>query len=393
MLLLDYLQNHTKYDSLEKFYKTNDLFHSNNGLSIVRIPYPPTEENCMLSGLCFETDTQLIVAKGLASPLSFDPTTSPTKMSMVSVRIQNANIGSVVHVWFYNNQWNVSTKNHLDATSVNWHNLNLGEKCLDSLNLELLNPSYCYTIFIPDYLVLATVDVMHIGSVDLKTMKDVDDHSIELPKPKWLNDFHNWDDLIDYVDELPISCPGVLLYNLETSYQYFMRNEKFDEIEKMLGNNRDIEYRCIVLNHLGKRKIAEQIFPVLVDTFREIEQSLREIAKVVYDCYVKRFIKKTSKLIVHPEIHTIMQHMHKEFLERRRAGSYVRVTEAMVDARIWIYSPRGIAKLLRLSRNPDAKLLIVHDTFESDEMYKTLLDEFAKLSAKPERKRQYRKRR
>ncbi len=400
MDLLEFLKNRNlSYEEMIAMKNVN-IQKGNEGISIIQVDYPPTKENFWLSGICFDSKTKRILAKGVNPPMNLDESVDPKNISMVSLRMQDANIGSIVHVWYRDDfiecnndvcmekkgKWNVSTRSHTNATNVQWHNQNLGQKCLDSIDTDNLNKSYCYTIFIPDYLVQETTNVLHIGTTDMITMKDIIDHNIDLEQPKWMHNFRSWDELYKYVNELPISCPGVLMHNLETSLQYFMRNKKFDEIEKMLGNNRDIEYRCIVLNHLGKRQIAEQIFPILVPTFIEIEKILKQIAKVTYKCYVNRFILKKSKLIVHPEIHTIMQHMHKEYLERRRAGSYIKVTEIMVNGRIWIYSPRGIAKLIRLFRDPKINLLKVYNNFENDDIYKQTLVDFAKMSAKPERK-------
>ena len=171
-----------------------------------------------------------------------------------------------------------------------------------------------------------------------------------------------------------------MIKDIEKSIQYFKKNEKFEEIEKLLGNNRDLEYRCIVLNHLGKRNIAETLFPILTKKFKEIDTLILKIAKFIHRLYIKRFIQK-NKLVCHPEIHTVMQHVHKEYLERRRSGINRKVTLKIVLSRIWIYSPKAIAKHLRLLRT-EKETFFWEDEFNEENLKKQAL-------LGPKRKKKY----
>ena len=364
----------------KQFKQENNFLKTTNGLTIVHSPSPLTRSSMMYSGVIFETETNTVVAMGDQSPLIFDPKIHPKRISMVTLRIQNTSIGFIVNMWHWKDKWHVSTSTYTDASNITWHEQDLSAKCLNSVDLKQLNIDYCYTIFIPDYLVHLTTPLLHLGTRNMTTLEQValDDHQIGLKFPE-LFYYRTWEELDKYIEDLPLNTPGVTLNNIETGCKYFVRNSKFDEIQKILGNNRDIEYRSIVLNHLGKRPVAEKLFPILTKTFIRLDKPLRDIQKLVYKCYVTRFIKR-KKLIIHPEIHTIMQHLHKEFLERRRSGVYIKVTLKSVYDRIWIYSPLTIAKLLRLYRQDKELLFRVMDYNDEN------LIEYAKMSAKPEQK-------
>ena len=275
---------------------------------------------------------------------------------------------------------------------TNHHNTNLGRACMNAVgDLSLLNEDYAYSIFVPDMLIGGNVE--HVGTVDLRTGDSLSlkEHSIlALDKKEW-EVINNWDDISVRISELPFTTPGLLIRDITTGIIYHLKNDKFNEIEDLLGNNKSLVYLVCALAHLQKREEACRLLPNLVPTFKFIDDILEKIATLVYDCYRKRFIgvggKKTN-LIVHAEIHTIMQHMHKEYLERVKAmnGSEINkdlaktkkeyggivVTKDRIIQRIWIYSPRRVYKLVNDYIHHQDELMKVSD-FSDENLKKNIV--------------------
>ena len=293
--------------------------------------------------------------------------------SPYNVRVTKSRLGSVVTLFFdlRIKAWRVATKTNSNAMMIRYHNTNLGKATMNALpDKSLLNEDYCYSIFVPDVLISGHVE--HVGTIDLRTgdVLSVNDTKIGLPTIQW-DTISTWDEIGELVNDLPFTTPGLLIKDTATNITYHLKNDKFKEIEDLLGNNKSLVYLVCGLSHLGKREEAIRLLPNLESTFKFVDNILNEISDLVYDCYKKRFIgiknKKTGEivrtnLVVHAEIHTIMQHMHKEYLQRVKAmnGSDITqnlaktkkdynsiiVTKDRIIQRIWIYSPKRVYKLV-----------------------------------------------
>lgn len=414
---------------------TNRFYVKKSNETIHRVPYPFTVENCKLAGMITkrvsassdeadivldelapvsETAEETLVSETTEETPASETVISGSEEFVISlcasnivpyddkitemrspynVRVTKSRLGSVVTL-FYDlriKTWRVATKTNSNAMMIRYHNTNLGKATISAItDRSLLNEDYCYSIFVPDVLIGGAIE--HVGTIDLRTgdIVSLESSKIGLPVIQW-DTIGNWDEIGDLVNDLPFTTPGLLIKDTATNITYHLKNDKFKEIEDLLGNNKSLVYLVCALNHLGKREEAIRLLPNLHTTFEFVDNILSDISDLIYDCYRKRFIgtkdKKTNQivrtnLIVHAEIHTVMQHMHKEYLQRVKAmnGSDINqnlaktkkdykdiiVTKDRIIQRIWIYSPKRVYKLVNDYIHHKEELMKVSDYNEEN---------------------------
>jgi len=128
--------------------------------------------------------------------------------------------------------------------------------------------------------------------------------------------FESWETLQEYVegtseDELQ----GVIVFSGKKHAKIF--NEAYMECFNIRGNEPSIKFRYLQLR-MDKEKTDKlySLYPRHTDTFEEYENILYNVAKIVYEAYVQRFIKK--KYVTLPkEQYQIMRNCHAWHLEDR----------------------------------------------------------------------------
>lgn len=115
--------------------------------------------------------------------------------------------------------------------------------------------------------------------------------NIHIPYPKRHN-FSNIDELTDYVNNININkIQGVIIF-APGNKQYKIVNEEYLNFFRARGNEPSIKFRYLQVRmnkHMVDRLYS--LYPHMIETFEEYENTLYSIAKIIYRSYIQRHIK------------------------------------------------------------------------------------------------------
>jgi len=185
----------------------------------------------------------------------------------------------------------------------------------------------------------------HVGTfVDGELIMTED---INIPYPK-KHSFSNMSDLQDYVGGVDIkTIQGVICF-APGNLQYKVLHPEYIELFKARGNEPSIKFRYLQVRL--DRKMTDMLYHLYPDwegRFEEIENSLFDIAKSIYNSYVQRFIKKRF-VTVPTEEFGVIRECHSWHEEDRAANriSIEKVILALNNQR-----PTSLNRMIRRYRN------------------------------------------
>jgi len=289
-----------------------------------------------------------------------------TSSDISDVRVFDAHEGSLLRLFCINNKWYVTTHRKLDAFRSKWASRqSFGEQFLEALSAEYenndtfknkmdsvtpdddftvhtikdsvsltentlfnqfcttLDKTKCYCFLVrntaENRIVCKNPTRATMYSAGTFKMEDFDyfslDEDIGIPNAQE-HKFESWSQLTEYVDSLSEDeLQGVIVFSGKKHAKIF--NERYMDYFNIRGNEPSIKFRYLQLR-MDKEKTDKlyALYPRHTDTFEEYENVLYNVAKIVYDAYVQRFIKK--KYVTLPkEQYTIMRNCHSWHLEDR----------------------------------------------------------------------------
>lgn len=139
--------------------------------------------------------------------------------------------------------------------------------------------------------------------------------NVNLPIPKKLN-FLNIDELREYVDSVNYKeIQGIIAFGYDR--QIKVLNKDYQELFWARGNEPSIKFRYLQVR-MNRRivNMLYHLYPNMICTFENYENTLYDIARSIYRAYVQRFIKK-QYVTVHRDEFAIIRECHSWHLENR----------------------------------------------------------------------------
>jgi hypothetical protein len=129
--------------------------------------------------------------------------------------------------------------------------------------------------------------------------------------------FSSWEEVCAYVDEKTDheTLQGLIVFNGRDHIKIL--NSNYKRYFEVRGNEPSIRYRYLQVR-MNKEMTDSlyELYPRYTDQFQNYENMLYAFAKVIYDSYVKRFIKRQFVTLPKEE-YTIMRACHSWHLEDR----------------------------------------------------------------------------
>lgn len=233
----------------------------------------------------------------------------------------DAHEGALVRMFYFGGKWYVSTHRKLNAFRSKWasresfgssfknalsveeeFNTNFKEVLPEGDNIlerfqETLDKSKQYMFLIrntkDNRIVCSAPDrpsVYHVGTfVDGKLVFDED---VKIPVPA-KHSFLNVDELLAYVEKLSYKdLQGVIGFTPDNRQVKILHGD-YQDLFRARGNEPSIKFRYLQIR-MNRRfvNMLYHLYPELVETFDEYENTLYDIARSIYRAYVQRFIKK-----------------------------------------------------------------------------------------------------
>ena len=254
--------------------------------------------------------------------------------------------GALLRMFNFNGKWFITTHRKLNAFRSKWASReSFGTSFKTALSVEEnINP--VFNGFLPDgdnilerfesvldvkkqymFLISNTKDnrivcnaperptVYHVGTF-VDGVLDINDNNINLPSPKKLN-ISNIEELTTFVSCMSYKhYQGVIGFNKDNK-QIKIFNKDYQDLFRVRGNEPSIKFRYLQVRMNRKLvKMLYHLYPELVETFDEYENTLYDIARSIYRSYVHRFIKK-QYVTVPREEYAIIRECHEWHLSNR----------------------------------------------------------------------------
>lgn len=248
--------------------------------------------------------------------------------------------GTMINI-FYDadkEEWEIATRSSIGG-KVNYFNRNnlyfrqmFIEACNDSnLEYDMLdkNLSYSFVLQHPNnrivipftekklYLVAcykinketSTVDLVDINSIKHQF------NNIKIHYPKEYT-FETFNDLLDIVNDMSAyTNVGIMLHHPFSGKRTKLRNNKYEYVRKLKGNQPKLQYRYMELRIDGNLDEYIKYYPEDINYFKACENEIREYTNVLYNYYVNCFIHKQQMLQYYPyEYKLNMYELHGKYI-------------------------------------------------------------------------------
>lgn len=266
--------------------------------------------------------------------------------SFDNCKFYDSHEGALIRMFHFDGKWYTSTHRKLNAFSSKWGSKeSFGTSFKKALEYELtINTKLAEAIPQGDGSLMerfqSTLDVdkqymflvrhchehrivcnvpanptmYHVGTfVDGKLVMTED---CNIPHPKQHN-FNSVEDMLDYVSKVDIrNMQGVICF-FPDNRQIKIINKDYQELFFARGNEPSIKFRYIQMR-MNQRvnDMLCRLYPNMVESFDDIENSIYSVAKNIYSSYVQRFIKKRF-VTVPVEEFAVIKECHKWHEEDR----------------------------------------------------------------------------
>lgn len=265
-------------------------------------------------------------------------------INMNKLYYENAIEGTLLRLFYYNNNWCLSTKKCIDANKAKWLSSKsfsiLFEECLILYNyshlLKELNPSYCYSFILihpENNIVVKYVEpyIYHISTRDINTLKEIDINIGFNKLERWFIHDPNMDDIIHKLNERTICNTEGFMFIDENYNRHKIRTSIFIEARNLWGNTNN---RC--LRYLELRKDINKLnkyfnyFPIDKSNFLYYEKCIENLAYVILNIYSQKHIKKNTIKIPYFFSKTIYK-LHGIFIKNKKFIDYNAVMLCLYD--------------------------------------------------------------
>lgn len=247
--------------------------------------------------------------------------------------------GTLLRVFYYN-KWYISTHRKLDAFKSKW-------SCKDSFgvlfvkSIERIYGENTFNKFLDrldkgkQYMFLLRNNeenrivcngdmkgkVYHVGTFVNNELTF--DEKIGIESPRKL-EFKTKEEIKNYIKSQEYKeVPGIMCFGKTRTHpleQFKILHPQYLEYFKVRGNEPSIRFRYLQvrMNKFYNKKLQE-LYPEYINIFNEYENYILEIARVIYNAYINRFIKKLYVIVPKEQFH-IIKECHSWHLKNRETN-------------------------------------------------------------------------
>ena len=305
-------------------------------------------------GLIIEKNTHNIVSFPISGGIDFEH--FKNKVDWENCVIEESIDGTMIVLYYYNDQWNISTKTSLDGkccwnSNKTFHDLFIDTSKKVGLNYEILNKRFCYTFVLchPECRNITNYkfpDIYHISSRNMETLIEIDEEiGIKKPLLLKLNKYNklkvkNFDELYKSLDKLNFDREGYMLYSKDRKYRVKLKSKSHKYVHELKGNYPNIIQKLLELKENEAKLEFLKYFPEYIDKFNSLDENIDKLSKKIYILYSDIKKKKLenieipkiySKIIVllHNEYHNLMDkyrpehHLYKPNITLKKVKHFI----------------------------------------------------------------------
>lgn len=312
------------------------------------------DENVKTVGIFRSVITDGDKILSIAPPKSFSLNQFKNMYKYDDCELQEYPEGTMINVFFNHlkDDWEIATKSNIGAKCTFNTEKTFRTMFLEAMNniegfeFDNLNSSYSYSFVLqhPDNKIVVPLSSTNIilcgvyGFNDFKfknmlydTTVNISDLFIGNPQIKTIQKIEKkeneiWDDLYEKIKDIDdYKLMGYVVVNKKTGERTKIRNEDYEYVKKLKGNNLKLQYTYYNLRQHGNVKEYLKYYPEQSENLMLLRKNLHDFTKKLYDLYVGCFIKKDKLLKEYPfKFKQHMYNLHQLFLNNLRGtGKYI----------------------------------------------------------------------
>ena len=214
---------------------------------------------------------------------------------------------------------------------------------INKLNIDLLDNNYCYSFVMqhPNHRIVTPIDFPKLFLIRAYCIDNTNFLIKEIPNNiltcnsggfwntgvifpnKYVIDDYSL--LSQYYNntETPFYCVGIMIYF--KNYRTKIRNDNYEYIRKLRGNQSKLQYHYLTLRQNGKVREFLLFYPEYSYNFVEYRNTIHEYTNNLYKNYIHCYIKKQQELKTFSyEYKVHMFNIHQTYLtELKPQGDYI----------------------------------------------------------------------
>lgn len=254
--------------------------------------------------------------------------------------------GALIRMFYYQNKWFISTHRKLNAYKSKWVSTEtFGESFVNALDAEIdsntslqsslgdgfnnlekfqnsldKDKQYMFLVLHNEENRIVCLSpprptLFHVGTFVNGELSMTENINVTTPQK---HNFLSMDDLVDFVNNVDIRHQQGVIVFAPGNKQFKVVNDRYMNFFQARGNEPSIKFRYLQvrMNQVAVENLC-LLYPNMVSEFDECENMIYGLAKVVYDAYVQRYIKK-QWVTVAPEEFNVMKECHLWHVEDRK---------------------------------------------------------------------------
>ena len=167
-----------------------------------------------------------------------------------------------------------------------------------------------------------------------------------------------------HVIELPYFCVGYMLYDINGNRSK-IRNERYEEVRKLRGNQPKLQYTYLSLKKEGKIKEFLVFYPEHILLFNKFKLLVFEYTHNLFMNYVSCFIKKEKPLKEYEAKYKChMYHLHQQYLNELKINNKIIDKKFVID---YFNSLHPAQQMFVINYNKHKNMEVEENNEEDDE--------------------------
>lgn len=276
----------------------------------------------------------------------------PEDWSLESCSITTSYDGSQIKIFYYNEDWVVSTTRRIDASKSYFFSnksfMELWKESSTCLDFDKLNQNFCYSFVLshPENRIVAKHSnpfITHVLTRDMTTFNLVSE-DIGVPRPETVL-FENKNEIWKSITALPYYQEGFVVKNGDCFIK--LENSKYHEVKELRGNSSSLLFHYFKLKKDKQIRKFLKYYPEYSETFRYFESCFDNLCTLVYSEYV---LLRIRKLIQPPQVMNFLKPVLYK-LHGIHLSTKSRVKISTVKAHLQEYTPFALRNLVDASTN------------------------------------------
>jgi hypothetical protein len=287
------------------------------------------------------THPDVLKCRGLVAKISdnslvcLPPTKSVTfnnDTNWEEVTVEDFIDGTMINLFFHNNQWIISTRSSVGANckwSSNKYFYELFSESHQNINFEILDKSVFYTFVLLHPENIIVTNYIHPNLVLVSAGKVINNRYENLDINKLENytglkimshTFGSYNEAYDYVSKLNYQNQGLVLkYGKNKENRSKIRNSNYNYVKLLKGNTNNLKFLYFELLQTNKYKEYLRFFPDKKQLFDGFYREYIELIKAVFKNYKLYHVQKKLKINDMPfkcrplcyEIHDLYKNIYR----------------------------------------------------------------------------------